>query len=477
MPMLTPTPAASSEPALLPSHPGGSASSGAEAAPGFAQALQRHTVQQHGSARDVSGGDRAAAAAAGQPPAATRSAPAQAYGPHGPHAPLRGAARCGTAGHAQPAGLALLPADARRAAAEATAPRADGRAAAPATDEHDDAAHDAGAPVLPDLLAWMANLALPGPGAPMTPEPARAAAEAPAAADTAADTTADITAVAGAAPPHAQAAAAALAAASTTADTQGGAAEAAAAGQASAGPRGHTLAAGAATARGGSAAARHDERAAAPDGAAASAPARPQREDTPAPAAAWLAQAGAAPQEPPVQEAAAPGGAAAAPMAGAIAAPARPALPHAAAPLQSELRERVGSEPFAPALASRLAVFVRDGIEHAQLRLNPAEMGPIDVRIRLDGTQAQVDFSAAHAQTRQTLQEAVPLLAGALREAGLTLAGGGVFEQPRDAQSQQRHDAPPRTDGGQGRTGTAAPAAPAAAAHPARARGAVDLYA
>ena len=82
---------------------------------------------------------------------------------------------------------------------------------------------------------------------------------------------------------------------------------------------------------------------------------------------------------------------------------------------------------------------VRDGIEHAQLKLNPAEMGPIEVRISLDGTQAQVDFSAAHAATRQALQDAVPALAGALRENGLTLTGGGVFEQARE----QRGDAAP----------------------------------
>ncbi len=144
--------------------------------------------------------------------------------------------------------------------------------------------------------------------------------------------------------------------------------------------------------------------------------------------------------------------------------------------MQAELRALVGSNEFAPALGSQLSVMVRDGVEHAQLKLNPAEMGPIEVRISLDGTQAQVDFSAAHAATRQALQDAVPALASALRENGLTLTGGGVFEQARE----QRGDA--RQDGS--RSASGAPGGPldgAAGASPAprmpRARGVVDLYA
>ena len=111
-----------------------------------------------------------------------------------------------------------------------------------------------------------------------------------------------------------------------------------------------------------------------------------------------------------------------------------------AAPTQAEVKAPVGSHEFAPALGSQLSVMVRDGIDHAQLKLNPAEMGPIEVRISLDGTQAQVDFSAAHAATRQALQDAVPALASALRENGLTLTGGGVFEQAREQRGDARQD-------------------------------------
>ena len=177
----------------------------------------------------------------------------------------------------------------------------------------------------------------------------------------------------------------------------------------------------------------------------------------------------------PVQRPGPDAGAAPAALPGSWASPPSPAADRSA-PLQAELQAPVGSNEFAPALGSRLSLMVRDGIDHAQLRLNPAEMGPIEVRISLDGTQAQVDFSAAHASTRQALQDALPALAGALREQGLTLAGGGVFDQAREQRGDTRQDG---SRGPAGRAGTAQEtAAPTAAlARMPRERGVVDLYA
>ena len=106
------------------------------------------------------------------------------------------------------------------------------------------------------------------------------------------------------------------------------------------------------------------------------------------------------------------------------------------APAEARLPARPGSPDFAPQLGTQLSTFVRDGVEHARLHLNPAEMGPVSVRIQIDGQMAMVHLSADNAQTRQALEQAMPQLASQLREAGLTLTGGGVSEQPRqDAQA------------------------------------------
>jgi len=54
----------------------------------------------------------------------------------------------------------------------------------------------------------------------------------------------------------------------------------------------------------------------------------------------------------------------------------------------------------------------------------------------VDGSQAQVSFHAVQADTRQALEQSLPDLAAALQGQGLTLSGGGVFQQARrDAQA------------------------------------------
>jgi flagellar hook-length control protein FliK len=105
---------------------------------------------------------------------------------------------------------------------------------------------------------------------------------------------------------------------------------------------------------------------------------------------------------------------------------------------------------FAQAMGSRITTLVKDGIERASIRLNPAEMGPVAVKLALEGTQVRVEMSADMAATRQVLEQALPSLASALREAGFTLSGGGVFQQPQG----QAGDDPSR----QGREGSASAA-------------------
>ena len=133
---------------------------------------------------------------------------------------------------------------------------------------------------------------------------------------------------------------------------------------------------------------------------------------------------------------------------------------------------------FVPRLSGELAVLARDGVQEARVQVHPVELGPISVQISLDGTAAQVHLAVDSAQTRELLEQAMPALAAALRENGLTLTGGGVFQQARH---QARQDAPGPGDGsrnsGSGGREIGAVAAPATASRATRHAGVVDLYA
>jgi flagellar hook-length control protein FliK len=91
----------------------------------------------------------------------------------------------------------------------------------------------------------------------------------------------------------------------------------------------------------------------------------------------------------------------------------------------------VDSPQFAGALGIQVSVLAKGGVQHAELHLNPAEMGPVSIRIELDGSEAQVQFGADLEQTRQAIERGLPELASALRDAGFTLSGGGVSQHAR----------------------------------------------
>lgn len=107
----------------------------------------------------------------------------------------------------------------------------------------------------------------------------------------------------------------------------------------------------------------------------------------------------------------------------------------AATPTSVNVPTPVDSPDFPKALGVQLSVLARDGIQHAELHLNPTDMGPVSVNIVMDGTQARVDFGADVAATRHAIEAGLPELASALQDAGFTLTGGGVSQQASQQQS------------------------------------------
>lgn len=123
-----------------------------------------------------------------------------------------------------------------------------------------------------------------------------------------------------------------------------------------------------------------------------------------------------------------------APALGALGAAQAPTIARAneaALPVSVTLPTPATAPEFAQSLGVQVSVLVRGGVQQAELHLNPAEMGPISVQIALDGNQAQVNFGADSATTRQIIENGLPELAAALRDAGFTLSGGGVQGQAR----------------------------------------------
>jgi flagellar hook-length control protein FliK len=168
-------------------------------------------------------------------------------------------------------------------------------------------------------------------------------------------------------------------------------------------------------------------------------------------------------------------------------APQPPQMP----PAQATLPMPPQAPTFAPALGHQIDVWMKGGVQHAEVQLTPQDLGPIRVRIEMDGVHARVEMAADVPSTRDALQQALPQLSDQLGQVGLSLAGGGVSDQ---SASQSQAQAFAMDGGGQGRSGRGAGAgghgagqggaggledvAAASAAHQAaQRRGLLDMYA
>jgi len=146
----------------------------------------------------------------------------------------------------------------------------------------------------------------------------------------------------------------------------------------------------------------------------------------------------------------------------------------AAAPTVVDVPTPATAPEFPKELGVQISVLAKDGVQQAELHLNPADMGPISVQIALDGTQAQVNFGVDSAATRQIIEGGLPELAAALRDAGFTLSGGGVHQQAQG----RREGGDSSGSGGSGRGGALGDVdTPPQRINARVAAGGVDLYA
>jgi flagellar hook-length control protein FliK len=76
-------------------------------------------------------------------------------------------------------------------------------------------------------------------------------------------------------------------------------------------------------------------------------------------------------------------------------------------------------------------------VQSATLRLSPEHLGPIQVRIELQQSQINVNFSAAHADTRAALTDALPRLREMLAAGGLSLGQASVQQESHGSGTQR----------------------------------------
>jgi len=113
------------------------------------------------------------------------------------------------------------------------------------------------------------------------------------------------------------------------------------------------------------------------------------------------------------------------------------------------LNAQLGSDEWQQALSQQVVMFSRNGLQNAELRLHPADLGAIQISLKLDNDQAQISLVSSHSHVRAALEAAIPQLRSALAESGINLgesqvssdgsAQGQSFQQQQEARRDGQH--------------------------------------
>ena len=128
------------------------------------------------------------------------------------------------------------------------------------------------------------------------------------------------------------------------------------------------------------------------------------------------------------------------------------ALAQPVVPVVLQVATPVGATHWGTELGQQMVMMsnnVRQGMQTAELRLDPPDLGPLRVSLNLADGVASASFVSAHASVRQAIEVAIPQLQQALAQAGISLGQTSVGEQAAQQEfAQQNGNGSQRQQGG-----------------------------
>ena len=98
------------------------------------------------------------------------------------------------------------------------------------------------------------------------------------------------------------------------------------------------------------------------------------------------------------------------------------------------------SPRFAEEVGARLQWIAEQQGGEATLRISPDGLGPVEIRLKLDGDRVELGFAATQQETRQALQDALPKLREMLAQQGLHLGHADVGHRQASSSNDGRRE-------------------------------------
>ncbi|RJT16284.1 flagellar hook-length control protein FliK [Rahnella inusitata] len=104
------------------------------------------------------------------------------------------------------------------------------------------------------------------------------------------------------------------------------------------------------------------------------------------------------------------------------------------------LNAQLGTPEWQQQLGQQVMMFNRQGLQSAELRLHPQDLGSIQVSMKIENNQAQLHFVSGHSAVRSAIEAAMPDLKTALADNGISLGQSSVGSDSSQWQQAQQQN-------------------------------------
>lgn len=146
------------------------------------------------------------------------------------------------------------------------------------------------------------------------------------------------------------------------------------------------------------------------------------------------------------------------------------------------ISQPLGTHEWQQAVSQHVTLYTKQGQQSAELHLHPEELGQVQISLKLEDNQAQLQMISAHSNVRAALEAALPMLRTQLAENGIQLAQSNISSenfagQQQSSSQQQQQASRSGQQGGFNDDSDELLVTPAALQSAARGNGAVDIFA
>ena len=112
--------------------------------------------------------------------------------------------------------------------------------------------------------------------------------------------------------------------------------------------------------------------------------------------------------------------------------------------LTTSIATNIQNPNWSQQMTQQVSYMIKGGFQQADIKLNPAHLGPMEIKLTMNDDNANISFVTQHAPVRDAIDAAMPRLKEMLEQQGLNLSDANVSTQSEQKQantdSQQNSD-------------------------------------